>query len=281
MLGIKFIGISRLQDIKCSLILWKRKKLPPEKFYCWTVCYTVLGLLLTLAHFMLETPRFCSASPYAKTKNNLYSYIQLSRKKKLTETMSYAFIHKPANQCTQPTWKNQNELSVHSQSSCTENCALERRFPEERVRPSFPARPKSGLISIALWQFALAGYPAHRSEVAAGAHRPCSSHCPSETQWMLGVTATKIPLLSWHGQASSFSGNSRHWLRCELQSAYPPKNVVPVGLTSPITWGTAKEGGYPEENSQQIFSHQRYRAQRSLLQRRWGAVHNLQLSWGV
>lgn len=115
MLGIKFIGISRLQDIKCSLILWKRKKLPPEKFYCWTVCYTVLGLLLTLAHFMLETPRFCSASPYAKTKNNLYSYIQLSRKKKLTETMSYAFIHKPANQCTQPTWKNQNELSVHSQ----------------------------------------------------------------------------------------------------------------------------------------------------------------------
>lgn len=131
-------------------------------------------------------------------------------------------INQPTNVLSQPVKTKMSFQSI-ARGSCTENCALERPFPEERVRPSFPARPKSGLISIALWQFALAGYLAHRSEVAAGAHRSCSSHCPSETQWMLGVTAKKTPLLSWHSQASSFLGNSRHRLRCELQSAYPPK----------------------------------------------------------
>lgn len=64
---------------------------------------------------MLETPKSCTSGSHAKLENNLYSYIQLSRKKKLTETMSYAFIHKPANHCTRPTWKKQKELSVHSQ----------------------------------------------------------------------------------------------------------------------------------------------------------------------
>lgn len=199
MLGIKFIGISRLQDIKYSLILWKRKKLPPEPFYCWTVCYTVLGLLLTLEHFVLETLRSCTSSPHAKLENNLYSYIQLSREKKAHR--NYELCLHP--QTSQPMYsanleKNKKSFQSIARGSCTENCALERPFPEERVRPCFPARAKSGLISTAPWQFARAGYPAPRSEAAAGAHSSCSSHCPSGTRWMLGVTARKTPLLSWH-----------------------------------------------------------------------------------
>lgn len=31
---------------------------------------------------MLETPKSCTSSSHAKLENNLYSYIQLSRKKK-------------------------------------------------------------------------------------------------------------------------------------------------------------------------------------------------------
>lgn len=53
------------------------------------------------------------------------------------------------------------KISDHSQRSMHWNCALERRFPspEERVRPSFPARSETGLISVSPCPSALAGNP--------------------------------------------------------------------------------------------------------------------------
>ena len=130
------------------------------------------------------------------TKNNLYSYIQLSRKK---SSQKLLVMPSSINQCTRPTWKKQARFQFVARGPCTET-ALERCFPslEERVRPPFPARSEPGLISAAPCQFPLAVYPARCLEVAPGAHGTRSSHCPPETQGVFGDTASKTPLLSWH-----------------------------------------------------------------------------------
>lgn len=131
-----------------------------------------------------------TSCPHAKTKNNLYSYIQLSREKKLTEIVSYAFIRKPMYSAN---LEKTRKISICSQRSMHWKCALERCFPspEESVRPHFPALSKPGLISPAPRQFALVVYPANCSKVAPGAHSTHNSHCPPETWGMFGDAAFK------------------------------------------------------------------------------------------
>lgn len=184
MLGIKFLGISRHQNTNQSSVMWKRKKLPPEQFYCWVACYL---------HWSMETlSKHCikmwTSCPHTKTKNNLYSYIQPSREKNLTEIVSYAFIHKPM--CSANLEKTR-KISICSRRPMHRTCALKRWFssPEESVRSHFPAQFKPGLISPAPPQFALAVYPANCSKVTPGAHSTYNSHCPPETRWMFGNAA--------------------------------------------------------------------------------------------
>lgn len=150
-------------------------------------------------------------------------------------------------------------ISVCSQRSTHWNCALESHFPssEERVRPSFPARSKWGLISVSPCPFAPAVQKCHLELTALAAATTLRRH---RGHW---ETLLQTPLLSWHNWAYSFPVNSSRCLRCKLQSAYPPKRCyvcVCTRLTGPIPWKTSKEEELLEENPQWILSHQEPRS---------------------
>lgn len=103
---------------------------------------------------------------------------------------------------------------------------------------------------MALWQFALAGYPAHFLGVAAGAYSSCSSPCP---WWMLGVTGflgTAKPPPSQGAQDTDWDVN--------YSQPIHQKDAVPVHAWDwpvPSHGEPPRKGGCLEENSQQIFSH--------------------------
>lgn len=123
-----------------------------------------------------------------------------------------------------------NSMSFQSvaRGSCTENCALERPFPEERVRPSFPARSRSQWrcdnwqwlgtqLTIRKWQLEHTDFAA---ATALQKHSGCLQSLPQRPPCFLG-TAKPPP------SQGTQDANYRE-LRCKLQLAYPPKNVVPV-----------------------------------------------------
>lgn len=213
----------------------------------------------------------------------IFSLVGKKSSQKLWATPSS--INQPTNVLSQP-GKNKMSFQSIARGSHTENCSG-KTIPRRKGEAIFSSQVQVGADFNGTVTICTGWVPGSPFGSGTGAHSSCSSHCPSETQRMLratGFLGTDKPRPPHRTQDTDWDVN--------YSQPIHQKDVVPVHAWD---WPVPSHGEPPRNRSalRKIPSRysptRNYRAQSSLLQRRWGTAHNprwgtahnFQLSWGV